>query len=178
MLANLVPHPESASNAVTGISVTLKLEQSKLSICYVVSGDLDRIAWPSAAPAVRTDVLWKHTCFEAFIGRSQAGYTEYNFSPSGAWASYFFDQYRDGMRPATWLANPVVQVAHQGVFSLTTQIDLTPHWRDGASHLALSAVIEEIDGTKSYWALAHAPGPPDFHNADCFIARLPAPEGA
>ena len=42
--------------------------------------------------------------------------------------------------------------------------------------LALSAVIEEIDGTKSYWALAHAPGPPDFHNRDCFIATLPAPD--
>ncbi len=41
--------------------------------------------------------------------------------------------------------------------------------------LGLSAVIQEVDGTKSYWALAHAPGPPDFHNPDCFIATLPAP---
>ena len=42
-------------------------------------------------------------------------------------------------------------------------------------HLGLSAVIEAMDGTKSYWALAHAPGPPDFHNRDCFTARLAAP---
>ena len=42
--------------------------------------------------------------------------------------------------------------------------------------LGLTAVIEAKDGTKSYWALAHAPGPPDFHNPDCFIATLPAPE--
>ena len=40
--------------------------------------------------------------------------------------------------------------------------------------LGLTAVIEEVDGTKSYWALAHAPGPPDFHNRDCWIATVPA----
>ena len=34
-------------------------------------------------------------------------------------------------------------------------------------------VLEEQDGTKSYWALAHPAGDkPDFHAADCFAARL------
>jgi hypothetical protein len=42
----------------------------------------------------------------------------------------------------------------------------------------LSAVIEAKDGSKSYWALAHPPSKPDFHNADCFTARLAAPERA
>ena len=46
----------------------------------------------------------------------------------------------------------------------------------GEWQMGLSAVIEERDGTKSYWALAHAPGPPDFHNRNCWIARLPAPD--
>ena len=35
------------------------------------------------------------------------------------------------------------------------------------------AVIEEKDGTKSYWALAHPSPEPDFHNPGCFAARLP-----
>ena len=40
--------------------------------------------------------------------------------------------------------------------------------------LGLSAVLEEKDGTKSYWALAHPPGDkPDFHDPDCFAAQLP-----
>jgi hypothetical protein len=35
-------------------------------------------------------------------------------------------------------------------------------------------VLEESEGTKSYWALAHPPGDkPDFHAADCFAASLP-----
>ena len=38
--------------------------------------------------------------------------------------------------------------------------------------LGLSAVIEEANGRKSYWALAHPPGKADFHHADCF-AELP-----
>jgi hypothetical protein len=35
--------------------------------------------------------------------------------------------------------------------------------------LGLSAVIEETSGHKSYWALAHPPGRPDFHHSDCFV---------
>ncbi|HZF44227.1 MAG TPA: hypothetical protein VEZ48_12550 [Sphingomonadaceae bacterium] len=44
--------------------------------------------------------------------------------------------------------------------------------------LALSAVIEESAGRKSYWALAHPPGAPDFHHPACFAAELPAPTRA
>ena len=40
--------------------------------------------------------------------------------------------------------------------------------------LGLSAVLEEQDGTKSYWALAHpVADKPDFHDPGCFVARLP-----
>ena len=39
--------------------------------------------------------------------------------------------------------------------------------------IGLSAVIEEIGGTKSYWALAHGRGPPDFHDPTCFAYHLP-----
>jgi hypothetical protein len=39
-------------------------------------------------------------------------------------------------------------------------------------------VIEESDGTKSYWALAHPAGPPDFHDPTCFALDLAAPSAA
>jgi len=38
--------------------------------------------------------------------------------------------------------------------------------------LSLSAVIEQADGRLSYWALAHPPGKPDFHRADCFTCEI------
>ena len=44
--------------------------------------------------------------------------------------------------------------------------------RDGLWRLGLSAVIEERSARKSYWALAHPPGKPDFHHADSFAYEL------
>ena len=35
-----------------------------------------------------------------------------------------------------------------------------------------TAVIEEADGTKSYWALAHPSDKPDFHHPDSFALDL------
>jgi hypothetical protein len=52
------------------------------------------------------------------------------------------------------------------------RLSALPHkatWR-----LGLSAVIEDSSGAKSYWALAHPPGKPDFHHPDCFAHELPA----
>jgi hypothetical protein len=40
--------------------------------------------------------------------------------------------------------------------------------------MGLTAVIEEADGTRSFWALAHPPGEPDFHHPDCILLELPS----
>ena len=37
----------------------------------------------------------------------------------------------------------------------------------------LAAVVEEVGGTKTYWALAHGAATPDFHHPACFAADLP-----
>ena len=39
-------------------------------------------------------------------------------------------------------------------------------------HIGLSAVIQDADGGTTYWALAHAPGKPDFHHPDSFAFTL------
>ena len=41
--------------------------------------------------------------------------------------------------------------------------------------LMTKCVIEEINGRKSYWALKHPAGKPDFHHPDCFALELPPP---
>jgi hypothetical protein len=38
--------------------------------------------------------------------------------------------------------------------------------------LGLSAIIEEASGQRSYWALAHPPGKPDFHHPDSFALEV------
>lgn len=61
-------------------------------------------------------------------------------------------------------------------FTLSAILD-DPRLGDGEAWLAgVSAVIEEADGMRSYWALAHPPGDPDFHHPDCFRLELPAAE--
>ena len=60
---------------------------------------------------------------------------------------------------------------------LQAHIDLKQRaelWMGQPWRLGLSAVIEENSGRKSYWALKHPDGPPDFHRADCFTLELPA----
>jgi hypothetical protein len=42
-----------------------------------------------------------------------------------------------------------------------------------AGKLALSAVIQALNGDRTYWALAHPSDKPDFHHPDSFILDLP-----
>ena len=62
-----------------------------------------------------------------------------------------------------------------GTYVSIVQLDLMNASGDPL-HIGLSAVIEEEGGRKSYWALAHPPGPPDFHHPDCFTLELAAPK--
>jgi hypothetical protein len=127
---------------------------------------------PEAAEQQRVDGLWQTTCFEAFF--RQAGttaYREWNFAPSGEWAAYDFSDCRQGMSTPDIAQPPYIRVEDNLTWwclGATIAVDAAERWE-----LALSAVLEEQDGTKSYWALAHGDGPPDFHNPDCFVARLP-----
>lgn len=114
---------------------------------------------------VRTDGLWRHTCFEAFVAGAGPAYREFNFAPSGAWAAYAFDDHRSGMRDVE--AAPSVGW-QDGNLIAEVAVPIAGDWR-----LNLTAVIEETDGTKSYWALAHPDGPPDFHDPACFVLALP-----
>ena len=50
---------------------------------------------------------------------------------------------------------------------------LSSAYRDAALEIGLSAVIERLDGSLSYWSLHHPPGRPDFHHHDARAVRLP-----
>lgn len=178
----LLPHPdfscalerieaEVAWGAEDGGTRTLHLR-------FVAHG-ADELVVPAAEAPSRTDGLWQTTCFELFLRPEQGeSYVEFNFSPSGQWAAYGFDGYRAGMRDLEPGGYPRVKAERaDGAFALEVELDLA-----GVSpelhRMSLSAVIEERDGRKSYWAIAHPPGKPDFHHPDCFARELPAPERA
>lgn len=173
----LMLHPDSACAAARGVTVeATHARNGHLELRYVVEGEIGALLLPARAEAARTDELWRHTCFEAFVRADGEAYYEFNFSPSTQWAAYRFDSYRAGMRNADSAA-PRVDVsasADQLLVSVALELaalrGVSP---DGAWRMALTCVLEETNGAKSYWALAHAPGAPDFHNSAGFAFELP-----
>ena len=143
-----------------------------MNIWFGVRAPGSRFLLPEAKEPARTDGLWQTTCFEAFIRQAgEEAYREWNFAPSGDWAAYDFESHRQGMAEADITAPPYIRMEDNLTwFALgaTIAVESGKSWE-----LGLSAVLEEKDGTKSYWALAHPPGDkPDFHHPDCFVARL------
>jgi hypothetical protein len=166
----LRPHPTSAAGAVRELSVAIaRPTPFQLDLDYRLVADLSQIKLPEPRTAVRSDGLWRHTCFEAFLGQQPApDYWEYNFSPSGGWAAYHFTAYREGMAPLLKGAAPAIDARVSGdVFELAVRVDLS--WLARSAHttgrrLALGAVIEDQHRSLSYWALEHPGEKPDFHH--------------
>ncbi len=142
------------------------------NIWFGVSAPAERFVIAPLSQPWRADELWRTTCFEAFFRAAGAdSYREWNFAPWGNWAAYDFSKYREDMAKADVGSPPYIRIEDNFTWwtvGATIAVEASQAWR-----LGLSVVLEEQDGTKSYWALAHPPGDkPDFHHADCFAARL------
>ena len=174
-------HSDSDSFATANVDVEISLPSAdSLVLLYTLSGRMNDIRIPPLVPAARRDELWQHTCFEAFI-RASSGpeYYEFNFAPSTQWAVYRFSSYRNGMSVATEITTPSI-VVHSKPDCLTLQASLELNRLSGLTRkalwcLGLSALIEDIGGRKSYWALVHPPGKPDFHHVGGFAHEFSPP---
>ena len=179
MQLNLVPHPLALPSG-SPFKVWANVEHAgalgvvaSTNIWFGVGAHPNRFVLPDPVEdAHRAEDLWETTCFEIFLRRSGAeGYREWNFAPSGNWAAYDFTSHRDGRTDAAVAAPYVRFEDNMTWFALgaTIAVDAATKWQVG-----LSAILEEKDGTKSYWALAHPEGDkPDFHDPACFAAHLP-----
>ena len=166
-------HPNSRCDAVREIAVeAARIDKSTLRLRYRASGVMAGLRIPQPARPARTDALWQHTCFEAFL-RPRAGdaYLEFNFAPSTEWAAYSFASYRSEIRVIADAAVSIDAEQTDDRLELVALLEGLPE--DAGWQLGVSAVMEEIGGRRSYWALAHPPGKPDFHHSDCFALELP-----
>jgi hypothetical protein len=169
-------HPAKPSSAIRSVSALIYASAQGLRIRYSVAGDVSALRLPQPQKPYRTDGLWDKSCFELFIGREGTGYHEYNFSPSGQWAAYAFDSYRTGMKALAMDGYPphIMELENSPHFlEISCLVDVTD-LHD--CQIGISVVLEETDGTKSYWALRHPPGKPDFHHRDCFALKLAPPD--
>jgi hypothetical protein len=174
----LACHTSTLPLSVSAIGVRLSFAGNWMKLRWRIEGAQD-LAVPRFAGRGRADGLWQATCFELFMKNGdEAGYNEMNFSPSERWAAYAFSGYREGMRDLPLDRKPVCSMRRGGgiaIFDAEVPLTGLPQlpWR-----AALTAVIEEAGGTKSYWSLAHPPGRPDFHDPACFAATVAAPEAS
>jgi len=167
-------------------AITARVSRSSrgvLAVAFALHGSLDRLRVPPSRPARRGVDLWRHTCFEAFVGRAgAAAYHEINVAPSGEWTLYAFRGHRDGGPLDDPTLAPQTRVRRAGDrLALDVEIDLArlaPDYPQAALRIGVSVVVEAADGTLSYWALRHPPGPPDFHHGDAFAIALEAPTPA
>lgn len=187
-MEELLIHPDFEHPPAVRVKASVfRPAETELRLRFELRGELRDIVLPAHDRGERRDGLWRHSCFEVFIGPDDApGYHELNLAPSGDWAAYRFSAYREGMEKA-----PVDAIRTTTRLRLWTRLfpsasrlvlnaavprgglpSLNPRaaWRVG-----LAAVLEHRDGRKSYWALHHSPGPPDFHHPDCFALQLPSP---
>jgi hypothetical protein len=174
----LTPHPASQPGGVREIGVAVEAApDAGLTLRFRLVGDLESLRLPDSRSSARTDGLWRHTCFEAFIGHAAGGeYWEYNFSPSGAWAAYRFAAYREGMAPLMRGSPPSLR-REESADSLQIIASLDLSWMNlsgaqSALRLGLAAVIEDRARSLSWWALAHPGEKPDFHHPDGFVIPL------
>jgi len=167
----LVRHPEAACAAVRAIDATVHRSAHGIEVCYTVTADLDHVRITEPRPPRFADNLWQHTCFELFVReQSSDASVEFNFSPSGEWAAYAFDRYREGMRRL----DGTLRIAFRREGGTLVLDAVVPREMIATSALAagLSAVIEDTDGAISYWALKHPSAKPDFHHRDAFALLL------
>lgn len=172
----LVPHPDTPPKGIDGVDVRwFEPGDGTLLLRYQIKG-AEALSVPAFAGKGRAQDLWQATCGELFLRDAAGeGYAEFNFSPSERWAAYRFSAYREGMADADLDPPPAISGA-AGEYLYVLTVILDSGILAGKAAAGLSMVIDEKDGTRSYWALAHGPAQPDFHDPACFALPLPAPD--
>jgi hypothetical protein len=180
-MANISMHCHPATPTLKADSLSVEWEiqpEGRLWLRYFVECDLYSLIVPAEADPDRRDGLWQSSCFELFLCEPGASsYLEFNFSPSGQWAAYQFTDYRTDMADFSLETPEIGGDCSDTHFALEATIAL-PDMLNTAVEAALCAVIHERGDIKSYWALKHPQGDPDFHHKDCFALKLAAPERA
>lgn len=170
-MPSLISHPDCLPGVIVVVDATLVPTERGCRATFSAFGAVEHIVMPPVeADRGRFDDLWRTTCFEIFW-QPEGGsyYREFNLSPSTRWACYDFDDFRAGMRNAP--ADVFIDV--------TTTFDTITLTADIVSDLprparvALNAIFEQ-DGINRYWALAFAPGAPEFHSPVCRVLSIPA----
>lgn len=163
-------HPDCKPGPVRKVDAIIDATSSGCDVAFRLEGDVQALNIPVQDTPDRQDNLWKTTCFEVFwqpIGGDC--YCEFNLSPSSKWAAYDFDDYRKNGRDAP--VNAIAIACANDAQALEVRASIAAQLPVPA-RIALNAITQDVHGGMQYWALAFAPGKPDFHNQACRQMRV------
>jgi hypothetical protein len=161
----LMLHQTCDLGPIRAVTATITATPQGCEAEFRLDGHVPAIIVPEPAAPERMDNLWKTTCFEIFwqpLGGTW--YREFNLSPSGRWAAYDFDSFREGMRDA-----PVEAIAiscSHDENGLVLKASIAAELPDPAQ-VALNAIVDHPGGALQFWALAFPPGKAEFHSEAC-----------
>ncbi len=148
---------EFNSNAI--VTTDIEINAHNLMLRYSVAAAKDFV-WPEFKALERKDELWKSTCLELFVAsKDDPSYLEINLSPCGAWNSYAFASYRQGMKEAPGAELVEFDVESRGVITASFVIP------EIASPILLgpAVILADNDGNFRYFSTGHGKTP-DFHD--------------
>jgi|GEM_PF-319639 len=157
-----------------------------LHFAFQLEGDLTSLDVPLSQVSKsrsQKDELWKATCFEIFLSRpGDLSYFEFNFSPTGDFAVYTFDDYRSDMQPLKQLVQPKFKFERGSDFYRITGAIGDAHddprfkllLAEPKLEASMTAVIKPLpgQGETTFWALSHAGKKADFHLRSSFGLSL------
>jgi hypothetical protein len=161
----LMLHQTCALGPIRAVTASVTATPQGCEAEFRLDGHVPAIILPPPATPGRMDNLWRTTCFEIFwqpLG--DTCYREFNLSPSGRWAAYDFDSFREEMRDA-----PVDAIAIDCLHDATSLV-LTARIAAqlaAPAQVALNAIVAHPDGTMQFWAMGFPPGKPEFHSEAC-----------
>lgn len=134
------------------------------SITYHLTGDLQWVRWPDEEGLQHfCDELWRHTCFEYFIGvENKSSYCEFNQSPNGNWACYEFSNYRSRIIKSNKYCASGFYISRDS-HECYARLEV-PSYSTHSFFLGISTVIRDIDDQLHYFAHSHPDNAPDFHD--------------
>jgi hypothetical protein len=167
----LQPFPGSLAPDIR-ITGVITRDRQQLNIAYMVAGAIDTIQLPALNPhPTRQWELWETTCLECFIGLpAAANYWEFNLAPNGNWNAFALTAYREGIAEAAAVESIVIATDRPADrFTLSTTMPLNAIIPTHAPlEMSVTAVIQTLDQSLSYWAIAHCGDAADFHRRDSF----------
>jgi hypothetical protein len=173
---SLQPFPIFKSLPSIAITGNLDRRENLLAIDYSLVGNLENLSIPKPTQTpTRKHELWQETCLEFFLGvKNSPHYWEFNLSTTGDWNIYRFQDYRQGMEEEKKFSSLPFDVEKQADrLLLKLEFDLNKIVpEDKSLEISITAVVKQIDGEITYWALTHCGEKADFHRRDSFAIEI------